>query len=79
MANRNARVLMLCRNQEKGERARKRIIYETGNPEIILKIADLSSMRSVRAVAEEINREEANLHILINNAGLAGMSKMLKA
>ncbi|KAL5021159.1 hypothetical protein ScPMuIL_000314 [Solemya velum] len=77
MAKRNARVLMLCRDHEKGERVRRKIIFETGNPEVILKIADLSSMKSVRAVAEKINREEANLHILINNAGSAEGKKTM--
>lgn len=32
---------------------------------------DLSSLKSIREFAEQINREEKNLHVLIHNAGTA--------
>ncbi|KAL5022535.1 hypothetical protein ScPMuIL_001690 [Solemya velum] len=77
LARRNARVIILCRNEEKGIHATNKIIEETKNKNIVLKITDLSLMKSVRKTAEEILREEERLDILINNAGLLAQKKII--
>lgn len=70
-----ARVILACRDVEKGNRAKKSIIAHcehensNGDEEIIVKHLDLSSMRSVRQCAQELLKEEEYIHILVNNAG----------
>ncbi|KAL5021494.1 hypothetical protein ScPMuIL_000649 [Solemya velum] len=72
LAKRNAKVILICRNMEKGREAMRTLKEESGNDKIFLKIADLAILASVRNVAEEINSEESRLDILINNAGVSG-------
>jgi NAD(P)-dependent dehydrogenase (short-subunit alcohol dehydrogenase family) len=70
-AKRGARVILACRDYKKGEAAREEIIKRTDNPNVFLKIVDMSSFESVRAFAQEINKTEDRLDILVNNAGMA--------
>ena len=70
-AKRGARVILACRNKDKAEIARGKIIEETGNDNVVVKIVDLASLASVRAFAESINKTEKRLDVLVNNAGAA--------
>ncbi|KAK3599446.1 hypothetical protein CHS0354_036462 [Potamilus streckersoni] len=79
LARRNARVILACRSQEKGLAAMKKIQESTGNYNIVVKVVDLSLMASVKKFAEKILWEEARLDILINNAGVAGIPKIMTA
>lgn len=65
-----ADLILVCRDSERGELARQQIIRETGNDRIDLRIADISSMQSVRKLAEGVSRDIPQLHVLINNAGI---------
>lgn len=67
LAKRGARVIMACRDLERSETAVKDIIWKSGSSNIILKRLNLSSLRSIRAFADEdIKMNEAELHVLIN-------------
>jgi len=70
LAKMGATVVMVARNQEKGEAARSEIIRESQNSSVDLLLADLSSLESVRQLATEFQKKYAKLHVLINNAGL---------
>ncbi|XP_008115179.1 retinol dehydrogenase 12 [Anolis carolinensis] len=70
LARRGARVIIACRNTEKGEAAAHEIQRETGNQQVIVKKLDLSDTKSIRTFAENLLKEEDKLHILINNAGV---------
>ena len=65
-------MILACRNKEKGQAAVDRIIAETGNTNVSLRLVDLSVMKSVRQFAENFVKEEERLDILVNNAGLSG-------
>ncbi|KAK6181592.1 hypothetical protein SNE40_009416 [Patella caerulea] len=69
-ARRNARIIMACRDLAKAEKAVKDIRKVTQDGQLIVKHLDLASLQSVRTFCEEINREEKQLDILINNAGV---------
>ena len=71
LASRGARVILACRNLAKGSSAVEEIKQKTGNENIVLKKLDLASCKSVREFAEEILREEPQINILINNAGVS--------
>lgn len=71
LSKREARIIMACRNVEAATKFKDELIKETGNINIVVKKLDLSSFKSVREFAEQINREEKRLDVLIHNAGTA--------
>ncbi|XP_060134270.1 retinol dehydrogenase 11-like [Zootoca vivipara] len=73
LARRNARTILACRSRERGAAAVEEIRRATGNPDVHLRILDTSSMESVRSFVRQFLEEEGRLHILVNNAGAAGL------
>jgi NAD(P)-dependent dehydrogenase (short-subunit alcohol dehydrogenase family) len=69
LASMGATVVMVVRDQERGENARKEIIKQTGNNSADLLICDLSSMDSIRHFTKEFKNKYDRLDVLINNAG----------
>lgn len=69
LALRGAHVGMVCRNEEKGKKALIEIIQESGNSNISLFIADLSSQKQLREAAKKIREKYPLLDVLVNNAG----------
>ena len=69
LAKLGARIVMVSRDKERGERALKEIVSESGNENIDLLTADLASFKSIRKLAEEIRSRYDKLDVLINNAG----------
>ena len=76
LADRGARVLLACRSQENGRRAIEEIAAQTGNRRLELLTLDLGNFDSVRACAQAFLARDEPLHVLINNAGLAGRRGM---
>ncbi|MDY6943874.1 MAG: SDR family oxidoreductase [Pseudomonadota bacterium] len=70
LAARSAQVVMVCRNEAKGNEARESIQRATGNSQIDLLVADLASLQDVRALAESFNERYKRLDVLIHNAGI---------
>jgi NAD(P)-dependent dehydrogenase (short-subunit alcohol dehydrogenase family) len=70
LAGRGATLVMVARDQQKGESAMSEIRKQTENDSIDLLIADLSSLKSVRELAQKFLAKYPRLHVLINNAGL---------
>ena len=64
-----ARVILACRDKKRGETALSEVIKRSGNQQVFLKMLDLASLESVRNFAEDVNRTEPRLDILLNNAG----------
>ena len=72
MAKRGARVILACRNEQNAKDAQNKIINATNNENVVYKLLDLTSFKSVRKFAQDINASENRLDILVNNAGAAG-------
>lgn len=70
LASKGAEVVMSARNRRQAEQVRSKIISKTGNPNIHLITADLSSFQDVVALSEEFRAKFNQLDILINNAGI---------
>ncbi|CAL1675393.1 unnamed protein product [Lasius platythorax] len=79
---RGARVILLCRNMEKMNKAVediknnppsriKKDEYQNFAGELAIYSLDLSSLKSVRDCAKNLLMKEAAIHILVNNAGVA--------
>ncbi|XP_035215987.1 retinol dehydrogenase 12-like isoform X2 [Stegodyphus dumicola] len=75
LAGRGAKVIIACRDVEKGNDAVEEIQQKVPDANIIVKHLDLASLRSIRKFAEDILHSEPFIHILINNAGIAGCPK----
>lgn len=73
VAGTDARIVLACRNKEKGESAADAIRTETGNPHIEARSLDLASLQSVRAFAASL--EGMVIDRLDNNAGISGMAR----
>ena len=64
-----ARVLVHGRDEEKGAQVLDDINRDTCNEKVSLYLADFSSLADVKRMAEDIKRENTELHVLVNNAG----------
>ena len=76
LAKRGARVIMACRDLKRSEAALNDIVERTGSKKVVLKQLDLASMKSIRKFAEDINKNEPELHVLINNAGVGCLPQL---
>jgi len=79
LAGRGARVVLAGRSEDKTRAAMKEIADETGNNDLDYIPLDLGDLASVRAAAETFLASGEPLHVLINNAGLAGSRGMTKS
>ncbi|XP_049865867.1 retinol dehydrogenase 11-like [Pectinophora gossypiella] len=68
-ARRGAKVIVACPFKEEGENAKTIIMKETGH-EVVFKLLDLASLKSIRDFAADIMKTEDRLDILMNNAGV---------
>ena len=75
LAQMGATVVMICRDQTKGEEAQNQIKTKSGNNAVDLLLADLSSQQSIRQLVENFQQNYTQLHVLINNAGVFMMSR----
>lgn len=71
IAKRGARVILACRNLNAANEVKDEIEKETGNTNVVCKKLDLSSQKSIREFAADINKTEKKLDVLIHNAGMA--------
>lgn len=70
LAKLGARVVIVCRNERRGEPALHDIRKRSGNPSVELLTADLGSQEQTRALARKFSQSHDRLDVLINNAGL---------
>jgi retinol dehydrogenase 12 len=73
LAQRGWRVYVASRSAAKGEEAVAAIKAGTGNPEVFFLPLDLADLDSVRSCADAFGAGSEPLHVLINNAGVAGV------
>jgi dehydrogenase/reductase SDR family protein 13 len=72
LAGRGGRVWIAARSRAKGEAAVAAIKAETGNDAVFFLPLDLADLDSVRAGASAFLALGEPLHVLVNNAGVAG-------
>ncbi|MEU4448256.1 SDR family NAD(P)-dependent oxidoreductase [Actinosynnema sp. NPDC050801] len=64
-----AHVLFICRDRARGEATLAELHRENPSAAVRMLVADLSALRDVRRVAEEVHRHLPHLDVLVNNAG----------
>jgi retinol dehydrogenase-14 len=70
LAAMGAKVIIVGRNQERGEAAVEEIKAQSHNDSVELMLADLSVQAEVKGLAEEFQERYDRLDVLANNAGL---------
>jgi NAD(P)-dependent dehydrogenase (short-subunit alcohol dehydrogenase family) len=78
LAQKGARVVMVARNQERGEAARQ-AIQSLATAPVALLIADLSAVSETRDLVQSINDVCDRVDVLVNNAGVAYGSRTVTA
>ncbi|KAM9712640.1 retinol dehydrogenase 12 [Menidia menidia] len=71
LAARGARVILACRDTNKGEQAVSDIMRDVSGAKLVVRQLDLADTKSICLFAENIYNTEKTLHYLINNAGVA--------
>ena len=79
LAEIGANVVMVVRNQEKGQKALEEIVTKTGNHSVSLMVCDMSSMASILGFASDLKKSYDHLDVLINNAGAEFVKRQLTA
>ncbi len=69
LAGFNERLILVGRDQSKGESVRNELMVQTGNDQIDIMTADLSNMNAIQNLSAEIHKKYNKLNVLINNAG----------
>jgi retinol dehydrogenase 12 len=78
LAQRGARVHVACRSEQKGRAAAAAIAAAAGTDQVRFLHLDLADLGSVRASAQTFLALGEPLHVLINNAGVAGRRALTK-
>ena len=79
LAARGAHVFIACRSLKRAQRAIDEIREAAENPKVTFLELDLADLDSVRACAAAFLAHDLPLHLLINNAGLAGAKGLTKS
>ena len=69
LAAMGATLIVVGRDEAKTRTVVDQIKQQTGNPDVDLLLADLSSQQQVRALADAVLARCPRLHVLVNNAG----------
>jgi NAD(P)-dependent dehydrogenase (short-subunit alcohol dehydrogenase family) len=79
LARAGAAVVLVCRDGARGERALNEIVGASGNRNVELMLADLSSQDEIRRLARRFLDSKRPLHVLLNNAGVFMLRRTLTA
>ena len=77
LAGMGATVILAGRNPQKTEQAARAISEKTENPTVDFLVADLSSQKEVRRLADEFRNRYDRLNVLVNNAGAMFIKRQL--
>lgn len=70
LAEQGAFVVMVCRDEEKANKARDEIINKTGNTGVEVMLADFAYQYEIRELADHFKSKFDELDVLVNNAGM---------
>jgi len=79
LARMGATLVLVGRDPEKARQVSSEIAEKTGNRDVLMLLADLSSMKEVRRLAEEVIEKVPRLDVLVNNAGGIFMKRQITA
>ena len=77
IARLGADLVLVCRDRARAEDAVAEIRAQTGNQNMEVMLADLSSQQAIRQLAHDYLATDRPLHVLVNNAGLVNLHRTL--
>ncbi len=72
-----AEVVLVCRDRARGEAAVETVRRASGNENLGLMIADLSSQKAIRRLGEDLQARYRQIDVLINNAAVVPLRREL--
>ena len=75
LANQGARLWLVVRDEQRGERAREQVIAATGNNDVSIVVADLVDFGAIREAAEQLSTREASIDALVHVAGVLARTR----
>ncbi len=75
LAKFGATVIAVGRSETKCAKTVAQIRQQTSNAQVEYMVADLSSQKSIRALAEQFKQKYSRLDVLVNNAGAIYLSR----
>jgi NAD(P)-dependent dehydrogenase (short-subunit alcohol dehydrogenase family) len=79
LAAKGLTTVVVGRNRQKCERVCEKIRKQAGNAKVSFLVADLSSQKDIRHLADQFNGRFDRLDVLVNNAGAKILSRMTSA
>jgi NAD(P)-dependent dehydrogenase (short-subunit alcohol dehydrogenase family) len=77
LARSDAQVIITGRNRQRGEAAVEEIQHASGNPNVDLMIADMTSQAAIHQLADDVIDHYLRLDVLINNVGMVVPTRQL--
>ena len=77
IASKNYQIGLVGRNPEKGKKAIETIQSKTGNENLDFFQCDLSSVKNIKKLSDEIKNKYSKIDVLLNNAGGANKTKVI--
>ncbi|MGI9283956.1 MAG: SDR family oxidoreductase [Pseudomonadales bacterium] len=77
LAKQDASLVLVARNTEKAAQLKQYIKDESGNEDVDLIIGNLASLADIRRIAQDFIDSGKPLHVLLNNAGVTNMKRVL--
>ena len=77
LAKMGATVALVCRDRERGEKAKAEILQVSENTNAELMLCDLSSPKQIRSLAAEYKSRHGRLHVLVNDAAVVPAKRTL--
>ena len=77
IASKNYQIALVGRNPEKGKKAIETIQSSTGNENLDFFQCDLSSVKNIKKLSDEIKNKYSKIDVLLNNAGGAYKIKVI--
>ncbi len=75
MAQQGYKVIIACRNSEKGVEALSDIKQQSGNASVELKIVDMSLQESIKNLSLELHNEYKRIDVMIHNAAIFDLTQ----
>ena len=75
IASKGYKIGLVGRNPDKGKKAIDEIIAHSGNKNLDFFECDLSLVKNVKSLADQIKQQYSNIDVLLNNAGGANKTK----
>jgi NAD(P)-dependent dehydrogenase (short-subunit alcohol dehydrogenase family) len=79
LARNGARVLMACRDRERGQAALQQVQTQVPGAQVELVELDLAALGSVQAAADDVQARTATLDLLVDNAGVMATPRLRTA